>query len=328
MKILYVTNMYPSTNDPTYGIFVKEQIEAICNCEKIDYRVYAIDGKKGLWQYIKSINEIHTLLSKEHFDLIHVHYGLSGLFLLLLNPKIPVLMTLHGGDIQAEQGKTVQVALTKSILRKCDYAITLNDRMDKITKRYIQNTEIVPCSVNTALFDEDSNSKNTEKSEVHVLFPSARDRYVKDFPLFQKTCEVLREHYHMNVVEYYLENLSRQEVAELFNKVDVLLMTSISEGSPQVVKEAMACNLPIVSTNVGDVSVLLDDVRNSYVANGRDANELADLVYKSLSASKEGIAPRDKISQLGLDDNSIAQKVLSIYKRLIKKSDERTRHSD
>lgn len=313
MKILYVTNMYPSTNDPTYGIFVKEQIEAICNCEKIDYRVYAIDGKKGLWQYIKSINEIHTLLSKEHFDLIHVHYGLSGLFLLLLNPKIPVLMTLHGGDIQAEQGKTIQVALTKLILKSCNFAITLNERMDDIVRKYIAKTEIIPCSVNTNLFVS-HREERMRSNQYNVLFPSARTREVKDFPLFQRVCNVLREKYGLHVEEYYLENLSRQEVADLFCRMDVLLMTSISEGSPQVVKEAMACNLPIVSTNVGDVSILLNGVKDCYVADSRDEDELAYLVYKSLVKNQEtGISPREKINELRLDDDSIARRILNVY---------------
>lgn len=317
MKILYVTNMYPNEGDPNYGIFVKEQIEAIEHIQNIEKYVYVIEGKKGFGEYVKSIFNIRRVIRKGDFDLVHIHYGLSGLFLLIGRIKIPVLMTLHGGDIQVEQGKTVQVALTKHILKKCDFAITLNDRMDKITKAFIQHTEIVPCSVNTSLFNEYDQKEKLES--IRIVFPSARNRYVKDFPLFEKTCEVLRQHYNWDVKEYYLENLSRNQVADLFNRMDVLLMTSISEGSPQVVKEAMACNLPVVSTNVGDVSILLDGVKKSYVAKTREPKELADLVYKSLSDGKDGISPRDKIIKLELDDDSIAKKILSIYKRLIEK---------
>lgn len=312
--------MYPNKDDPNYGIFVKEQIDAIEHIKNIEKFVYVIDGEKGFGEYVKSIYNIRRVIRNGKFDLVHIHYGLSGLFLLRGRINIPVLMTLHGGDILAEQGKTVQVALTKRILKKCDFAITLNDRMDEIARSLIHHTEIVPCSVNTSFF-KDLNKKNDKSKSVRILFPSARSRFVKDFPLFEKTCELLRQQYKLNVKEYYLENLSRNQVAELFNQMDVLLMTSISEGSPQVVKEAMACNLPVVSTNVGDVSVLLDGVKDSYVAKSRNEKELAELVFKSLKENKEGISPREKILKMKLDDESIANRVISIYQNLIKKRD-------
>lgn len=325
MKILYVTNMYPNERDPNYGIFVKEQIDAIERLYDIEKTVYVIDGKNGLKEYIKSIFDIRKTIKKGCFDLIHVHYGLSGLFLLLGRMKVPVLMTLHGGDIQAEQGKAVQVALTKQILKKCDFVITLNKKMDEIARKFVHQTRIVPCSVNTHFFIELSPREKVRSNTVRILFPSSRNRYVKDFPLFQKTCEVLRQRYKLIIEEYYLENLSRKQVAGLFNQMDVLLMTSISEGSPQVVKEAMACNLPVVSTNVGDVSVLLDGVKDSYVSSSRDETELAELVYKSLCEQKEGISPRDKIAQLELDDDHIAKRLISIYHNMI--GDSLSRHS-
>ncbi len=317
MKIFYVTNMYPNADNLTYGIFVKEQIDAISNCMPISYEVYAINGIKSNWEYVKSVWKIRSKIKNGDFDLIHIHYGLSGLFLLLGRIDIPVIMTLHGGDIQIEQGKTVQVALTKFILKKCDSAITLNARMDDIVKKYIKSTKIIPCSVNTNLFVP--KEKDLSKSrDIKILFPSDRTRYVKDFPLFQRVCNVLREKYELNVEEYYLERLSRQQVADLFCKMDLLLMTSISEGSPQVVKEAMACNVPVVSTNVGDVSVLLDGVRDCYVATSRDESELASLVFKSLTEKQDsGISPRERIKVLGLDDDSIAQQIIKVYNSFI-----------
>ncbi len=310
--------MYPSVDDSTYGIFVKEQIEAIERVQVIDKSIYVINGRKGFKEYLKSVFIIRKIIRKEHFDLVHIHYGLSGLFLLLGRIKAPVIMTLHGGDIQIEQGKRVQVALTKRILKRCNFAITLNDRMNLITRLFIPKTEIIPCSVNTTVFVPREKDKRASLN-LKILFPSARIRYVKDFPLFQKTCEVLRQYYHLDVDEYYMENLSRQQCVELFNQMDVLLMTSISEGSPQVVKEAMACNLPVVTTNVGDVCVLLNGVKDSYVATSRDPKELASLVYKAHFEKNIGISPREKLMELELDDNSTAKKVLAIYYQLINK---------
>lgn len=310
--------MFPNTNDPTYGIFVKEQIDAIRTHEDIDYDVYVINGKRGYQEYLKSIFRIRSFVRNGGYDLIHIHYGLSGLFLLFGKPAVPVIMTLHGGDIQAEQGRMVQVELTKCILRRCDYVITLNERMDELVRRYVEKSEIIPCSVNMRFFVPISKEKE-RTGKIKVLFPSARSRKVKDYPLFKRTCEVLRDEYGLDVEEFYLEDLSRKEVAKLFKEVDLLLMTSISEGSPQVVKEAMACNLPVVSTNVGDVALLLEGVRDCYVAESRDEKLLAALAYKSLAKKhKIGMSPIEKLKELGLDDDHVAWRLLKVYHDLIK----------
>lgn len=114
-----------------------------------------------------------------------------------------------------------------------------------------------------------------------------------------------------------MKNLTRAQIAQLYSNADILLMTSNSEGSPQAVKEAMCCNLPCVSTPVGDVRVLLDGVKDSYVSSKHDAEELATLVVKSLAKKNNGISGRDKILSLQLDEDSIANKIYELYRKVI-----------
>lgn len=113
-----------------------------------------------------------------------------------------------------------------------------------------------------------------------------------------------------------LKKITRVEIAQLYSNSDLLLMTSNSEGSPQAVKEAMACNLPCVSTPVGDVRFLLSNVKDSYVSSSYNATELAELVVKSLQRTGNGVLGRDKISNLHLDEESIANEVYKIYSTL------------
>lgn len=80
MKILYVTNMYPDEKKPHFGVFVKEQMEAISLSKEVDQTLYNIKGHISKWEYIKSMFSINYKIFKEKPDLIHVHYGLSGLF--------------------------------------------------------------------------------------------------------------------------------------------------------------------------------------------------------------------------------------------------------
>lgn len=97
----------------------------------------------------------------------------------------------------------------------------------------------------------------------------------------------------------------------------MLLLTSISEGSPGVIKEAMACNLKIVSTNVGDVAVNLKGMKNAAVATTRTPEELAELCDKCFRNTISGLEGREKLIQLGLDDKSITDKLIKIYEKLI-----------
>lgn len=320
MKILLVTNMYPTECTPYYGIFVKEQEEAITNeYADVEYDVEFIDARKNKFAYVSSFFRIAKKINRGQYDLIHVHYGFSGLF--LLNPllkKIPVILTLHGGDIQSEQGKQFQVFFTRQILKKVDVAITLNERMDSMAKKYAKETHIIPCSVDTNFFTPPL-KKEIDSEEKRIIFPSDKERFVKNYPLFERSVKILEKKYNIKCHVSEIKNMSRREVADLYQSSDLMIMTSISEGSPQVVKEAMSCNLPVVSTNVGDVSILLKGVKGSYVAKEMDADLIADLAYKSLfEQAGNGVSGREKIFALGIDNNSVARNIYKIYKGLVR----------
>lgn len=322
MKVLLVTNMYPTDRRPNYGVFVKEQMEAVCSCfPDVDYDLYYINTDHGNLAYLKSISEINRKIDSGQYDLVHVHYGLSGLFLLfpyLRRVKVPVVATLHGGDIQPEQGKTVQVWLTHHILRHVSVAISLNERMTEIAARYCPSVVKIPCSVNTKVFTPPSfRVPPVQKKELTIVFPSDRSRVVKNYPLFE---EVVRNYTRcygtpVNIVE--LKDMTRDQIAETMRTADLMLMTSISEGSPQVVKEAMACNMPVVSTNVGDVEMLLDGVENACWATKSEVNELTDCVRRVICGEIKGKSPRNRLMELQLDNDSIATKIYNVYNNLM-----------
>lgn len=315
--------MYPSAERPAYGIFVAEQVEALRAARPdMEIDVYFINPEAdGKSIYFKSIAELRNKIDRGGYDLVHVHYGLSGLF--MLSPRwkapVPVVVTLHGGDIQPEQGKRVQVALTRRILRKADCAIALNERMAALaSKAGARRVELIPCAVNTALFTppEEPRPPLAGRNRLSVIFPSAHSRAVKNYPLFCRVVDELDKKYGIKVDETELDAMSRKEIAWALAGADLMLLTSISEGSPQVVKEAMAANLPVVSTRVGDVEHLFKDTRNCAWA---EPSELASTVVNVTEGQVTGKSERDRIFELGLDQTSTANRIIKLYTSLLRK---------
>lgn len=313
MKILYVTNMYPTEEHPYFGIFVKEQIEAIELNGDVNYSLYYIKGYKSKWEYIKSIFIINYKILKEKPDLIHVHYGLSGLFL-LFNPwiKRKTFITLHGGDINSAQGNNIQIALTKKIIKSVHSIYVMNENMKKTAKGFNKNCKVLKCGVNTDFFS--CKTKEKQKDKYLLVFPSNKERAVKNFSLFEKIFEEIKKEF-ANIEYQEIKDMTRTQVRDMFCRANCLVMTSISEGSPQVIKEAMACDLPIVSVDVGDVKEVLHEVEGSYVAQTYTVNELRALVLKILRATEKRMNGRDTLKALNLDNSQIAEKIVFDYRK-------------
>ena len=316
MKVLIVTNVYPTEEHPYHGIFVKEQVEAVKQLHPdVDFDIL-FTGFGGKGKYFKSIWKASRQINKGNYDLVHIHYGLAGIYLLWpFVKRVKTLVTFHGSDIQPRGGNSkLSLIVSRYTAKKADAAIVLNDGMNEIVKQYCPETYMIPCAVDVNTFCP---MERTEKSDkVQIVFPSNHERQVKNYPLFCDVLSILKQKYGIDAEEREMKNMTRKEIAQLYSNVDLLLMTSKSEGSPQAVKEAMACNLPCVSTPVGDVGVLLSGVKDSYVAENHEAEELASLVNMSLKHEKIGVQGRERLIELGIDSITVADKIYALYKEL------------
>ena len=82
-------------------------------------------------------------------------------------------------------------------------------------------------------------------------------------------------------------NTNKDLIPYYMNSADCILFTSIQEGSPNVIKEALACNIPIVSTNVGDVKERLETIDGCFVIDDYDAKNLAEALLKNFNKRKK-----------------------------------------
>jgi teichuronic acid biosynthesis glycosyltransferase TuaC len=150
----------------------------------------------------------------------------------------------------------------------------------------------------------------------YVLFASTFQRAEKNPRLAQSA---IRELDDPNVVLVeFKTTIPPQSLNDLFNACDLLLLTSEYEGSPQVVKEAMACCLPIVSTPVGDVPWVFGQTPGCFLAPAHPG-KLARAVTAAL-AFQGRTTGKERILELNLDMASVARRHRAIYEDVLENS--------
>jgi hypothetical protein len=318
MKIMTVTNMWPISEHPYYGIFVKEQIEGLNKYyPELKNKVWFINGFKSKFNYILSCIQINWHLLFNNYDIIHVHFGLSGLFL-LVNPfiKTPVVTMLHGSDIRTDSSSKLFTIISKLVVNRSNHVFYLNGRIQEILKDHVNKLEYLPCGINTNIFECRRVENKTDI--VKIAFPASKQRLEKNYKFFSRIIDVLQQKYQIKIEVIEIHGKSRIEVCDILNSVDILVMTSISEGSPQIIKEAMCCNTPIVSSNVGDVSIMLKDLRNCYVINEFAEELFCKAIHDILkiTSDKRFSNGRLRIFELGLDEESTSKKIYNAYNTL------------
>lgn len=310
IKVLIVA----SDKGGKFAPFIEEQIAAL-----EDYGVVIVRypvTRKGIVGYLHEVPSLRRMIKREKPDVVHAHFGLSGL-LANLQRMVPVVTTYHGSDIN-----------NPSTLRFSKMAIWLSKHNIFVSKRNMniaqpkKNYSLLPCGVNlNVLQDNHPKTERVEKmlkeGKINVLFAGAFDNNVKDPQLAKQTIEILSQDLDgVNLIE--LKGYMREEVAILMHSCNALLMTSKTEGSPQVIKEAMACGCPIVSVDVGDVAERIEGVDGCSVVKSREPVAIADALKHAILYEGRTIG-RKKIIEMGLSNEQVVRQLLTIYQGLNKK---------
>ena len=300
LRILIVANYNPGHFSP----FVIEQMESLRKIG-VEIDTYGIVGK-GLLGYLGNIVGIRKKIREFHPDLIHAHYGLSGLCA-NLQREVPVVTTYHGSDIHSGGWilKLSQIAMRLSV-----YNIFVSKKLLEMSGYKGDNACVLSCGIDLETI------KSIPRDEARrmlglgggkfVLFSSRFDNEVKNYPLAKAAMELVPE---ATLIE--LKGYDRQQVNWLMNACDVQLTTSWRESGPLVVKEAMACGTPIVSVDVGDVKETFGSTSGCYLAE-YDAEDIASKIRLAL-AFKGKTNGRERIEELRLDNRIIAQRLLELY---------------
>lgn len=246
--------------------------------------------------------------SFDGYDLVHANYGLTAPAA-LAQLRLPVVVSLWGSDLLGKYGW-----LSQWCARHADAVIVMSQQMaDELEV----DCHVVPHGVDLELFrpapQRAARAEIGWRADVpQVLFPYSPHREVKDYPRAERVLERVRDRYRADVELQTLQNVPHEEMPRYLNAADALLLTSKWEGSPNTVKEAMACNLPVVSTDVGDVPERLADVEPSHVC--RSDEELVEGLIDVFERDTRSNG-REAVRPLGVD--RMGDRLEAIYETVL-----------
>lgn len=323
MNVLVVTNAYPTDEQPIQGVFVRSQVESL-RAAGVRADVEIIHGYRGKREYLRALWKMHRRVAAAHYDLCHAHYGLSG-FVALTQPRVPVVVSFMGDDVfgtpdqtgSYSLGSRMVARLSRWVARRAAAVIVKSDELKAALGR--DDIHVIPNGIDLQLFRpidrvEACRRLSLDESRAHVLFTGQPALAVKDFPLAQDSfARVLAQFPGARFLE--ASRIPHEEMPYYYSAAEVLLLTSRHEGSPNSVKEAMACNLPVVSVDVGDVRHIVGATEGCRVVASRDPETLAATVLEILRAPRR---TRGREAVAGLSLEKVAHRVLAVYESVLR----------
>jgi teichuronic acid biosynthesis glycosyltransferase TuaC len=307
LRVLSVTNMYPTQQWPAFGTFVFNEVQALRQAG-VHVDVLMINGRASTWNYLRGLFDYWRVLRRRHYDLVHAHYVLTGV-IARLQWGTPVVLTHHGPEVigfprwQTVLAKVVTPFFDQVIYRTEEMRRALKDRNGWIITAGLDLERFAPIPQEEARL-----RLGLPLDKRLVLWAGEFWRPEKCFGLAQAAVE--RVQAELDDVEMVVLSKKPQEIVPLYmSACDALVLTSSHEGSPNVIKEAMACNLPIVSVRVGDVPEMIAGADNCTLAE-RDPADLARKLLAVLSPPRRSNG-RTRVE--GLTHARITDRIVQVY---------------
>lgn len=325
LRVLFVCS--GNSNDFEIVPFIKSQGDSLIR-EGVTIDYFLIKGK-GIKGYLNNVIKLKKFLRQNHFDIIHSHYILSAVVALLSSFKHKHVVSYMGSDSygifiglgKIKKSSYINIILSKLLCYFVDWIIVKSQNiLSNIPKR--NNISVIANGVDIEKFkplpmDLAREKLKLKSSKKYIYFAGDKKNLRKNFKLAEEAVKNLNDE-NIELINPF--PISHEEVNLYFNACDVLLLTSINEGSPNVIKEAMAANTPIVTTPVGDVNWLLNNLEGTFISDF-NPEHIADDLKKALEFSiyKSRTLGRERLIELKLDSKSVATKILSIYKKVLNK---------
>jgi len=290
--------------------------------------LFPISGR-GVMHYLRSALRLRRMLRAAHFPVLHAHYGHCGIVALLARRRERIVVSFMGDDLLGSRRPDGAITLpsrwvagfNRWLLRWVyDHSIVKSLEMQAKAAADGHKLSLIPNGVDLERFRPAGRRQaqrylGWDEAQRHVIFVADPARAEKNFVLAQQAVGCMPPG---TCVLHPVFSLPNEALPVYYNAADVLLLTSFHEGSPNVVKEAMACNCPVVATRVGDVAWLLGELSGHYLADWQPQELAASLQraieFRRLAGGTQG---RERLRELGLDAQAITRRLLEVYERLL-----------
>ena len=308
MRILFVTNMYPTAQTPGYGAFVWQQAEQL---RRFGHTVEVVNilGFRSRLNYLKGAVDVFLRTRRTAYDIVHAHYGLTALSA-WCRRHAPLVMTLHGSDVL---GNRLESLCSMAISRRADAVIVVSEEIRSRVPGIV-----IPCGVDLNLFrpynrDEARARLGWPMAKRMILFPFDPSRHVKRHDLAEAAVERLREE-GMAAELVTVFGVENREMPWYYSASDAMILCSDREGSPTSVKEALACDLPVVATDVGDVREILSGVAGTRLC-AQDVREIARNLREMLDVPRNDRFER-RAAMAKYDQARTVNKIVGVYEKV------------
>jgi glycosyltransferase involved in cell wall biosynthesis len=330
MRILAVTNAYPTVEAPALGAYVEQQIKGLQGIG-LDVQIMFVNRvKNGMRAYAGLNRRLSDSITKFHPNIVHVMYGgvMADAVIRAVRDR-PTVVSFCGSDLLGENfsgpirkfiSRYGMRASHRAARRASGIVVKSKNLYDALPRDVdSSNVRIIPNGVDLDLFKprDGSDCRNKlgwRQNQFHILFPTNSGDPCKRFCLADAAVNILK-HRGASIEIHQLCGVAHDEVPTWLNASDVLLLTSLQEGSPNVIKEALACNIPVVSVDVGDVRERIESIDGCHIALAEPL-DIADKLHKVFT-DRRRVAGRVKMEELSLI--GIALRLKDFYEEVLQR---------
>ena len=309
IRVLAVTNHYPSEAAPGDVPCIRDQVQALRR-RGVDVEVVRIDRSRRRRSYLEvACGLLSSSFRRKRHDLIHAYYGYAGL-LARLQVTHPVVVTFRGSDLLSARNRRIGPAVARLV----DGVIVMSAEMRRVSRR--EDARIIPFGVDLEVFRPSPTQRakadlGLPPDEKLVLFPWDPTRPEKRFDIAHAAVEKLRQE-RGDVRLVTIQHEPPGVVSRYMNACDALVLVSDREGAPMAVREALACSLPVVSVDVGDVREVIEGVEGCFICR-RDADDVAGKLELALELPRRLDGPPSSVK--GVTD--AAEDVIEVYEAVL-----------
>jgi glycosyltransferase involved in cell wall biosynthesis len=306
------------------AVFVARQAEFLRRAG-VQVDLFPFRGSRRPGNYLAAWREVHRRLRHGSYDLVHAQFGQSGLT--ALPKRVPLVVTFRGDDLEGiigENGRYIPAgwllrSLSRTVARRADAAIVVSAHMKQHLPRSVA-AHVLPSGIDLDLFQpEPQDQARSRLGLPHdrrlVAFVGNPDLARKRYPLAQQAVEIVNRSIPTQLLVGW--GKPHHEIVALLNACDALVFTSMQEGSPNAVKEALACNLPVVSVAVGDVPLRLNGVKGCELCSDDRAETIAAALERVL---RRGGRSEGRAAVEDLNEQALTERLIGIYRSVLPRS--------